>query len=379
MSLQKLLASVQTNQLPEFDEPVFFQRESIPKDDPLQCAIALHCENQLERSCQYLIRSSLSRHPVAVYLLAIALRHGWGCKKDEELAAALLECSIQLVLGAMPKNATYEVAVTSPTGQTDHAQAPAPTPIDRLVNDSGHGALPNPSTLGRAEHVLTTDQLHEEPSGLAVITERPSSRQSGSPHSSMSRSQTISISPIRSRSAGGPIAVLNGNGSSQNGTIPRSLNARGSIITLDSFSGVIGGDGPAGDSHLDYETVRSFLPLPLFELGMCYHQGWGVPVSQLTAVYYYQLAAQLGDPDAQAELAESYLSGIGVRKNKKMAAKWFRKAAERGLSFVNNSWIWEDKYNDSQDRISAPASALASASASVHSRRSSKRRSDDGR
>ena len=50
------------------------------------------------------------------------------------------------------------------------------------------------------------------------------------------------------------------------------------------------------------------------------------------AVTRYEKAAEQGDPNAQDNLGESYLSGWGVEKNEQEAVKWFRKAAEQGLA-----------------------------------------------
>ena len=41
---------------------------------------------------------------------------------------------------------------------------------------------------------------------------------------------------------------------------------------------------------------------------------------------YFQVAARLGDPDAQQELGFCYASGKGCKKDKKEAAKWYRTA-----------------------------------------------------
>ena len=41
---------------------------------------------------------------------------------------------------------------------------------------------------------------------------------------------------------------------------------------------------------------------------------------------YYRVAARLGDPDAQQELAFCLLNGKGCKKDKKESAKWYRAA-----------------------------------------------------
>ena len=41
---------------------------------------------------------------------------------------------------------------------------------------------------------------------------------------------------------------------------------------------------------------------------------------------YFQVAAKLGDMDAQQELAFCYANGRGCKKDRKEAAKWYRAA-----------------------------------------------------
>lgn len=95
---------------------------------------------------------------------------------------------------------------------------------------------------------------------------------------------------------------------------------------------------------------------------MSLQQGWGVARDLEKAAYYFQLAANLGDCDAQVALAESFLRfllfhyghaniktivrGDGVKHSKQLAAFWFRKAEKQGARLVQMQWIWKDKYND---------------------------------
>lgn len=45
---------------------------------------------------------------------------------------------------------------------------------------------------------------------------------------------------------------------------------------------------------------------------------------------YFQTAAQLGDPDAQQDLAFCLANGKGCKKDRKAAAKWYRAAVCKG-------------------------------------------------
>jgi hypothetical protein len=81
-----------------------------------------------------------------------------------------------------------------------------------------------------------------------------------------------------------------------------------------------------------------------------------------TAQSYYRVAANLGDADAQQDLAFCLANGKGCKKDKKEAAKWYRAAVsatsiivaryelmfdlqvEQGASDVGMAWIYKDKY-----------------------------------
>jgi TPR repeat protein len=64
----------------------------------------------------------------------------------------------------------------------------------------------------------------------------------------------------------------------------------------------------------------SLTPLILFspnlKLGNSYRQGWGVEKDPIAAREYYETAANLGDSDAQNEVAWCYLEGFGCKKDK---------------------------------------------------------------
>ena len=44
----------------------------------------------------------------------------------------------------------------------------------------------------------------------------------------------------------------------------------------------------------------------------------------------WKVLAEEGDIEAQEFMGQAYFSGEGVRKNPKLGAEWFRKAAEQG-------------------------------------------------
>lgn len=61
-----------------------------------------------------------------------------------------------------------------------------------------------------------------------------------------------------------------------------------------------------------------------------YANGRGVAKDDQKAVECYQLAAKLGDADAQFELGRMYLTGRGVAKDEEKAVDWLQQAAEQG-------------------------------------------------
>lgn len=103
--------------------------------------------------------------------------------------------------------------------------------------------------------------------------------------------------------------------------------------------------------------------MAIYELGVSFRHGWGVSPfcwfdnSLLThsclqckknkesAVQFFKIAADLGDPDAQNDLGHCYYHGQGVKKDLYLAAKYYRKADKQGQGIMGNSWIWKTKYD----------------------------------
>jgi TPR repeat protein len=71
-------------------------------------------------------------------------------------------------------------------------------------------------------------------------------------------------------------------------------------------------------------------PWSLFELGVKYEKGNGVPQDYGKAVEYYRRAAEQGHEEARVHLGFLYYNGRGVSQDYGEAAKWFRMAAEQG-------------------------------------------------
>ncbi|EJD50075.1 HCP-like protein [Auricularia subglabra TFB-10046 SS5] len=114
-----------------------------------------------------------------------------------------------------------------------------------------------------------------------------------------------------------------------------------------------GKDSKEGKGEL--EGVKTELVLAIYEVGQCFFHGWGVVTDKKMAVSYYQVAARLGDADAQQALAFCYANGRGTKKDLKESAKWYRAAAAQGASTVGLAWIYKTKYGAEEDADGRPA------------------------
>ncbi|KAL7312144.1 hypothetical protein PS15m_007943 [Mucor circinelloides] len=87
------------------------------------------------------------------------------------------------------------------------------------------------------------------------------------------------------------------------------------------------------------------LIMAIYELGVSFRHGWGCKKNKESAVQFFKIAADLGDPDAQNDLGHCYYHGQGVKKDLYLAAKYYRKADKQGQGIMGNSWIWKPKYD----------------------------------
>ena len=100
-----------------------------------------------------------------------------------------------------------------------------------------------------------------------------------------------------------------------------------------------------GEAKEKDAVAKSELVLAIYELGQCFMRGWGCKKDKQLAINYFELAAKLGDPDAQQELGFCYTNGKGTKKDLKLAAKYYRMAANQGIEMMGSQWIWKEKYN----------------------------------
>ncbi|KAG0171360.1 hypothetical protein DFQ28_004434 [Apophysomyces sp. BC1034] len=98
-------------------------------------------------------------------------------------------------------------------------------------------------------------------------------------------------------------------------------------------------------STVNTSVSKGELIMAIYELGVSFRHGWGCKKNKSTAVYFFKIAADLGDPDAQNDLGHCYYHGHGTKKDLYMAAKYYRMADKQGHGIMGNSWIYKSKYD----------------------------------
>ena len=71
----------------------------------------------------------------------------------------------------------------------------------------------------------------------------------------------------------------------------------------------------------------------LYNLGMCYMQGYGCVPDEDLAYKCFRTSAEAGHPEAINNIGGFYRDGIVVRANPETAAKWFSRSAELGNAY----------------------------------------------
>jgi TPR repeat protein len=89
----------------------------------------------------------------------------------------------------------------------------------------------------------------------------------------------------------------------------------------------------------EQKARKAQFALAIYELGMSYMNGWGIPKDKPLAVRCFEIAGSWGDTDALAEAGFCYVQGVGCKKDSKKAAEFYRQAAEKGMSMAGNSWF----------------------------------------
>ncbi|OQE38706.1 hypothetical protein PENCOP_c008G04464 [Penicillium coprophilum] len=108
-------------------------------------------------------------------------------------------------------------------------------------------------------------------------------------------------------------------------------------------------DAPGASKAKELQKAyRVQFALSIYELGVSYLNGWGIEQDKSLALRCFEIAGQWGDVDAMAEAGFCYAEGVGCKKDMKKAARFYRQAESKGMSMVGNSWIYKDKYNETE-------------------------------
>lgn len=71
-------------------------------------------------------------------------------------------------------------------------------------------------------------------------------------------------------------------------------------------------------------------------LGADYWNGDGLPHDETEAAFWYELAANAGDPFSQFCTGWLYINGRGVKQDKRLGLKWIHKATAQGYEQAIN-------------------------------------------
>ena len=86
------------------------------------------------------------------------------------------------------------------------------------------------------------------------------------------------------------------------------------------------------------KSASSGDPCAQFILGKCYEEGYGTEVKEQTAFKWYKKAAEQGISEAQEALASCYTYGVGTKIDEDAARKWHEQAASQKDS--NEGYVW---------------------------------------
>ncbi len=81
-----------------------------------------------------------------------------------------------------------------------------------------------------------------------------------------------------------------------------------------------------------FKAAKANDPDAIWNLGLFYSLGRGVPKNDAEAIKWFTKAAQHGNVYAQHTTAQKYELGLGVSQNDSEAARWYLKASEQGFA-----------------------------------------------
>ncbi|GAA5849429.1 hypothetical protein JCM8547_000446 [Rhodosporidiobolus lusitaniae] len=113
---------------------------------------------------------------------------------------------------------------------------------------------------------------------------------------------------------------------------------------VEDLDRVVFGGRSLTEAEANTKAAKSELVLALHEMGISYRFGWGVAKDKKLACSYFKLAADLGDIDAQVDLAFMLANGKGCKKDMREAAKYYRMAIQQGAESFGLSWVRKKKW-----------------------------------
>jgi TPR repeat protein len=250
-------------------------------DDELERAIELHEEGKFEDSIKLLKKSAESQHPLALYLYALHLREGWGCERDQAKAFQILQEAVHVICDKLSTQKAESKPVLSTKEMEDQKDIE--------------------SNIPREKRIDTDFRRHSS-------VERPKSDPTSKPRPSLTHRSQQFLDRIGS--------------ARQTPKLARTATQM---------------------SIAKQATRRELVPLTIFELGICYFYGWGVKRARNISIFYIDIAASLGDSQAQNFLGNVYERGLGVKKSKFLAAKYYR--MDQASNEIEKPWIMKAKYN----------------------------------
>jgi uncharacterized protein len=99
------------------------------------------------------------------------------------------------------------------------------------------------------------------------------------------------------------------------------------VFSVSTMGKAAAADVPATGEGAQPRTVQQQI-----ELAAAYFTGHGVRQDEKLAAYWYERAAEAGDPKAQNQIGFFYQIGLGVPKNLALAAHWYQLSAAGGFA-----------------------------------------------
>jgi len=101
----------------------------------------------------------------------------------------------------------------------------------------------------------------------------------------------------------------------------------------------------------------------LYNMGMCYMQGYGCKLDAARAFECFRTAAEEGHPEAINNIGGFYRDGILVMTNAEMSVRWFRKSADLGNPYGQLNYALALQRGDGVKKDEKAAAALMKAAA----------------